>query len=69
MNSTQILSSLIKDEELQKYWSEINTDAIRIANLHSNSNTFLRLVAMHQVRQDESFSDRKIINHLNSFLK
>ena len=68
MNNTQVLLSVIKDEGLEDYWSDINTKSLRVDQLQSSRNIYLRLVALHVVKKDESFSDRKIANHLNSFL-
>ena len=69
MNKKQILEGVLKDEELEVYWPDTNTDAVSVLNLQSSSNIFLRLVAMHNVARDEAISDRRIANQLNSFLK
>ena len=68
MNNAQILKSAIVDQELEKYWSEINTKAIRIDQLQASRNVYLKLMALHIVKKEESLSDRRIANVLNSFL-
>lgn len=65
MNNTQILKSIVTDESLEKYWSEINTKAIRVDQLQADRNVYLRLVALHSVRNDEVVTDRKLTNILN----
>ena len=66
MNNTQILMSILTDESLEKYWSEINTKAIRVDQLQASRNVYLRLVALHSVKRDEAMSERKLLNVLNS---
>ena len=67
MNNTQILLSVVNDEGLEKYWSDINTRALRIDQLQASRNVYLRLVALHSIKKEEVFTDRKVMNILNSF--